>query len=64
MLDEVEELGAVSVLDEALASGSELELTSELQLVLRLALVLVLVLRLRCTTPTRSSYMKDNPRRR
>ena len=56
MLDEVEELGAVSVLDEALASGSELELTSELQLVLRLALVL----RLRCTTPTRSSYRKDN----
>ncbi len=62
MLDEVEELGAVSVLDEALASGSELELTSELQLVLRLALVSVL--RLRCTTPTGSSYMKDNPLRR
>ena len=45
----VAELGGVSVLDVALASGSELEL--------------VLAFR-RCTTPTRSSYMKDNPRRR
>jgi hypothetical protein len=52
-LDEVEELDAVSVLDEALASVSELQ--SELELVLAFR---------RRTTPTRSSYRKDNQRRR
>ena len=51
-LDEVVELGGVSALDVALASGSEL------QLVLRLALALVL--RLRCTIPTQSLYKMDN----
>jgi hypothetical protein len=52
-LGEAAELGGVSVLDEALASGSELELVSELVLAFR-----------RRTTPTRSSYRKDNQRRR
>jgi hypothetical protein len=51
-LDEVVELGGVSALDVALASGSEL------QLVLRLALLL----RLRCTIPTQSLYKKNNLR--
>jgi hypothetical protein len=52
-LGEAAELGGVSVLDEALASVSELQ--SELELVLAFR---------RRTTPTRSSYRKDNQRRR
>jgi hypothetical protein len=60
-LGEAAELGGVSVLDEALASGSELELVSELQSESELELVLAFRRR---TTPTRSSYRKDNQRRR
>ena len=56
-LGEAPELDGVSVLDEALVSGSELESMSDLQLELALAFR-------RRTTRTRSLYRKDNLRRR
>ena len=54
-LGEAEELDGVSVLDEALVSGSELEWMSDSQLELAFH---------RRTTRTRSLYRKDNLRRR
>jgi hypothetical protein len=56
-LGEAEELDGVSVLDEALVSGSELEWMSDSQLELALAFR-------RRTTRTRPWYRKDNLRRR
>ncbi len=56
-LGEAAELDGVSVLDEALVSGSELESMSDWQLELALAFR-------RRTTQTPSLYRKDNPRRR